>query len=467
MRRLLQSPNASARFILLALGSLLLTLPYALPAFWDVLRQRMGGLPGEYIYLLKPVENQTWYLILAIVPAAILSLAWQIALPRPAFHGSRLLAAIVALWFLAKLASVPQALDPAFTLKALMMPFAFLLGFVLLCLVPLDTRQVQKVILVLIVGALPVSLYAVAQNQGYEFLPYSTTAEGTGGVIKGKQLIASTFGHPNYMASYLAPLLYLAMYLVLAWPRHFLRYLGGAAALAILAALVVGGTRGPWLGVVVAAVPYYILLTLSPQYRRPLLFAAGVAVLFALVLLVVPIPFLQVQFDVSQRLMGSKEITARFYYWLMAIEMFKDHPMLGVGYSNYDVLFWDYVDAFQKRPGSDYFNFVLEDSIRGVRPGFVHNDYLQLLAEGGLLGIAVWLALWSAVITQGINAARRLCDDHRCLLMAASLLAALVVVAVDGLTNFPIHIPVSGFLFFCLLGIWGGFYRRQVISPGS
>lgn len=448
------------RFGLLGLLALLSTLPFALPAFWDVVRMRWGGEPGTYLYLLKPVENQYAYLLigaatvgLSFTALSIFSLSDLRFRPRP-------ISLCILLLLAVQLISAWRAPVPAYCYRMLLLPFVFYFGYVLVQRLQPDTTATRKTYFLLLLGAALAGLYAVAQNRGYEILPYSRTMEGSQDEITGKQLIASTFGHPNYMGSYIGPLVFWAFYFILLRGAGLIRLVSAACGLLILAGLIVGGTRGPWLGVLLAGVPFYFLIALSPVYRRPLLFAAGLALVVAVVFLLVPNKLVHVQFDVQKRLVGSKEVAARFYYWLMAIEMLKSHPLLGVGYGNFDVNFWDYVDAYQRRPQSEYFRYVLQESIRGIRPLFVHNDHLQIATESGILGALVWLALWTTLIIQAFRSAARLAGSHANLLLGATLIASLLCFAIDGLTNFPLHVPVSGMLFWVTLGMWTQFYER-------
>jgi putative inorganic carbon (HCO3(-)) transporter len=84
--------------------------------------------------------------------------------------------------------------------------------------------------------------------------------------------------------------------------------------------------------------------------------------------------------------------------WTVAWRMTEDHPLIGVGLSNFQTHAPDYV----RRPGSLEFVELIVD-----RPHVVHNLYLQQLAETGIVGLALLLAAMTACITAALGAARR------------------------------------------------------------
>ncbi|MBX7245460.1 MAG: O-antigen ligase family protein [Candidatus Sumerlaeaceae bacterium] len=448
-----RSVALAGRFGLLAVLAVVLTLPYAVPALWDFVAMKFNLARGYY--LLKPVENQAFYLQFAMVAAGLPYVLWR-AMAPPAFFPRNSLVMFVGLFVLLEFASVFVSRSPGFSLRGLMEVLAFLFFF-LLVITSLPSRlDLEKIFFVAIVAAIPAALYAVAQSQGWEFLPYSKVVnEATGEEVVGKKLISSTFGHPNYMASFTAPLLFWGLFFVLRRRQWFLRIMGLLACLAITASLITAGTRGAWVAIIAGVIPFYLLIVLLPAYRRQLLFSGVLGMLVILLLLFVPNPLIKLQFNLSERLLASKEIGSRFYYWLIAVEMLRDNFLLGVGYGNYNLRFWEVVDQFQQQPGSEFYRFILTDVIRGVSPGFVHNDYLQIAAESGIISLATWMAIWSVVICQAWETARRAAaHDARAVLMAAAFLASLVSMGVDALFNFPFHIPVSGCFFFVMLGAW-------------
>ncbi|MCX7719256.1 MAG: hypothetical protein N2111_12770, partial [Candidatus Sumerlaeaceae bacterium] len=297
---LLRDERLAGRFGYLGILTITLTLPYAVPALLDALLARLQ-LPRD-VYLLRPVENQFFHLQFAAVAVGLPYALWRIFAPPGRFPRNSIL--WIATAFIAlQLCSLVAASSALFSLRQFAGPALAWLMFLVVATCGVRGRPAtEKLLLVAVAGSIPAALYAVAQSQGYEFLPYSKfVSEDALDEIEGKQMISSTFGHPNYMASYLAPLLFWALFYAFWRGRRLLRSLGTAGALAIVAALVTGGTRGAWLAVLAAAVPLYLLLTLSPAYRRQLLFAAGVGGLAVVCMLFIPNPLVRIQFDLTER----------------------------------------------------------------------------------------------------------------------------------------------------------------------
>jgi O-antigen ligase len=78
--------------------------------------------------------------------------------------------------------------------------------------------------------------------------------------------------------------------------------------------------------------------------------------------------------------------------------MSADHPLTGVGLDNFTIRSGEYV----RRPGSlSYVELVVE------RPHEVHNTYLQMLADTGVIGLGLFLAYAWTALASAIRAARR------------------------------------------------------------
>jgi O-antigen ligase len=120
--------------------------------------------------------------------------------------------------------------------------------------------------------------------------------------------------------------------------------------------------------------------------------------------------------------------------WAMTLKMFAAHPILGVGMGAY----WVAVPAFHNASGT-------------LTPQEAHNDYLELLASGGLVGLAI--AIWFFVAVAK-KAKANLGSPNR-LRRAACLGACIGIagVAVHSLVDFGLHMLINALVFTTLIVI--------------
>jgi O-antigen ligase len=86
--------------------------------------------------------------------------------------------------------------------------------------------------------------------------------------------------------------------------------------------------------------------------------------------------------EIGQRLMTISDMSnesnsARIVLWKANIEMFKDHPIIGVGYGQNEAI----VGVYFKRMG------IPDDAFKG----HAHNNYLQFLSGTGITGFACYM----------------------------------------------------------------------------
>jgi O-antigen ligase len=115
-----------------------------------------------------------------------------------------------------------------------------------------------------------------------------------------------------------------------------------------------------------------------------------------------------------------------------AVELARDHPVAGVGPGNV-TLHWS------------VFYFVPVD----FSVHYAHNEYLQVLVESGVVGLAI------AVIGAGwvLAATRRTARGSPGRLAPAGIAAALVMLAIHSATDFLWHIPLVPVVACALLGV--------------
>jgi O-antigen ligase len=121
--------------------------------------------------------------------------------------------------------------------------------------------------------------------------------------------------------------------------------------------------------------------------------------------------------------------------WRATLKMFAAHPLLGAGLGGY----WIGITAYHDASGA-------------LTPQEAHNDYLELLASGGVIAFA--LGVWFAVNV--IRLARKnLWSNHSGFIHAARLGAVLGIagVAVHSLVDFGLHLVGNAVVFLTLVMI--------------
>ncbi len=201
--------------------------------------------------------------------------------------------------------------------------------------------------------------------------------------------------------------------------RRWLRW--GFFAAVPLSALTVVGTfsRGGFLALAAAA------LTMALCQRRRLLALGGLITACVVLLLVVPIPagyFDRLQTIHTYEEVGDESALGRLHIWRVALDMVADRPF-GIGLHNFV-------------PTYDRYDFSNGQYGRGRA---VHNSHLEVLAETGYLGAAIWCGLFAYAFVACFRIRARARDggleeeERRFLRSAAAgLLASMAAFIVGG-----------------------------------
>jgi O-antigen ligase len=118
---------------------------------------------------------------------------------------------------------------------------------------------------------------------------------------------------------------------------------------------------------------------------------------------------------------------------MVAVDMFRERPLLGVGPGNYEARYMRYKLAVDER---------FPQWIRPMNANFgeAHNDHVQLLAEAGLPGYLLYLGALASVAS--ISFRRRRAQSQRAEFARIFALPAVVGFSVVGLAQFPLYLTV-------------------------
>lgn len=273
-------------------------------------------------------------------------------------------------------------------------------------------------------------------------------------VVGGFFRAHGTFGQPNPFGGYLEMVLPIALALVVALVRPRWLWLLALAALATTGvALAMSFSRGAWLGIVVGLVA--MMLAAGPRTLAAVAVAGLIAALVALLgsFEVLPV-WASERIEVLTRYFGVFDarnvrlnaenfgIVERMAHWQAAYEMWLSRPWFGMGIGQYAVAYPDFQIATWKDP-----------------LGHAHNYYLNVLAEVGTPGLAVFLAM---VLSWLALAGRRVHQAHSPLGRAVAIGVFGVLAAVSAHNLFD-NLFVSGLNVHLglLLGVAAGLPRWE------
>ena len=170
-----------------------------------------------------------------------------------------------------------------------------------------------------------------------------------------------TFPSPNILGSYLIMLFFMTLALLKNKTLH-LRWL--SSSFIIIIALLLTKSLGAWLSLVSTLMVLFILL--YNTFRKPKLI-----LFFCLIFIISALTFILItRWDRIMNLNNPQNsIIQRLNYWLTAISMIKEHPIVGVGPGNFQEVFLKY------KVGLD------------TDTRYAHNIFLHTWSETGLLGL--------------------------------------------------------------------------------
>lgn len=180
------------------------------------------------------------------------------------------------------------------------------------------------------------------------------------------------FGNPNMMSSMFelaVPLFCFAMYKFR--KDMVLLFIGVVSLVGVLWSLYMSGSRGATMAVVVEAVLFLLIHVYRTNKNTSLLKYVGIGIVAGILVIVATAVFFQRSYD-----------SERILLWISSINMFIDHPIFGVGFSNW---------------GKAYVSHYISPLAQEPCLNHPHNLYLILLSETGLVG---FVSFFSFIIWQ-------------------------------------------------------------------
>ena len=256
----------------------------------------------------------------------------------------------------------------------------YALFFIMAALLFTDKKSIERLLIVNIVVSVPMCIYA--------FLQLITPIEsGSAFVIAPGERVSGTLGNPSYLAAYLIFILAFLLYFFIKYKDPSWRVLIGLLFAFEFYIFLNTGTRGAFIGVVVAML---LLAAINFLITRDRHIRLALGAIFIVIVALTGTFFLTRQAKVWQNVpvlsrlinfnSALNDIRPRLWTWGSAVSGTLERPVTGWGAENF-------AEPFDK-----YYN----PKHYGIESFFdrTHNIFLEYSISGGLLVLLPWLAIF-------------------------------------------------------------------------
>lgn len=330
--------------------------------------------------------------------------------------------------------AIVSILRASYKLPALEHAFAYVsLGVLYLLVLNLfGTRR--HLLLTMILGFVAVVCVYSLLQYFVIFDEVRKSAEGQAFAARGDEFSArlmgnevwGTFFYANSLAGFLALALPILAGLIVDLRERISRIFAIAIGALAVGALYLTGSKGGWVAAG-AGLGLFAALAATrtrPGLRKGVWIAAGAGTALVIALMIAG--------PLSPSKVGGDSMRLRGVYWKSALEITKTSPVLGVGLDNYQDHYTEFKGITQQETRK------------------AHNDYLQVLAEMGVLGLLALLGFVGWTISHGVKAphAEPVALDpgkHEALILGIAGFAAIALAwKLTGVFDEPLYLLAVG-----------------------
>lgn len=280
--------------------------------------------------------------------------------------------------------------------------FACFLIFILVGSLVSGRDVANKIIYTILSTGVMVSIIGICQHLfGFDYIPQSLDP-------------ASTFANKNMAAQFIV----LTFPLVATIKNH--KKLALLSGFLMLLFLFFSGCIAAWVAVSLEILFMLIVFNFAiVKHLFTLKFTAGM----------IFVALLALSLHFGQNLYDKPSSKQRLDMWGNTIEMIKDNP-IGVGLNNHSVIYPKYQKYHNTTSGA-----IFNEATQVIH---THNDFLQLVAEVGVLGavIVVWIAFLF------YRSVFYCCKNKDLFLISIAICAAVSGIIVNSFFSFPFHMPI-------------------------
>ncbi|MGI9471709.1 MAG: O-antigen ligase family protein [Rubripirellula sp.] len=227
-----------------------------------------------------------------------------------------------------------------------------------------------------------------------------------------------------------------------------------ALGLVLLGGIYATLTRSVWMGALLAM--GIVILVYSPRWVRVI----GLAAVFVIGgASVMGMKDQLVRMKREKNLSAAdaeKSIQLRPLLAVVALEMFKDHPLIGHGFGHY-------FEHNSRYHNNRSYNLPLGEARRYAQ----HNVFLSVLVDTGLIGLSLFVAWLAMLAGIGWQLARQIPSRRESQWVGLLVLGILAAYACNGMFHDVMVIPMVHMFLFFLAGVAVTVYQRGLAVPAT
>jgi len=298
-----------------------------------------------------------------------------------------------------------------------------------------------------------ISIYTIIQYYGLD--PY----------LRELGALTSTIGQKNWISNYLAlifPTIFSFFLLEEIKKNKILLFL---LLSIIYTTTIICQSRGIWISIsltlifAIYIITKFNLLKIFQENKKWLIILLSVFLIITIIYST-DNPLNKSLLSLPQRALSTFDekdpsINTRFLIWKNTLQMIKDKPLLGSGIGTFKMNYLDYqAEFFKDNPDSiKYYTF----------PREAHNEYLQIGAELGLLGLGLFIVIIFILYSTVLNFLKKE-QNSKNRLVCWGLMMGISCFLIHSLFTFPLHVPALGSTFFTIIGLTTIYIRNYNLS---
>ncbi len=248
--------------------------------------------------------------------------------------------------------------------------------------------------------------------------------------------VYSTFVNPNYWGAFVNLILFIYLFKSLHEKNKNVKNFYIIISALCLTNLVFSFTLSSLISLIITFIIIVIANMKNINFRHVISILLLIVLISALMLIMIP----SLRFKVGE-ILSQKRYTGseRIKLWETGFLMFKDHPFSGIGIGNYNVNYSAYVKMHP-------------ELYLGRTVYSVHNSYIKILCETGIIGLTMYAFLLFNLFKR-IIAILKNCHNKSIILMASAVLYGGLTFVIQNITNNLFFIPQANIFFWILIAM--------------